>query len=88
MKFRNTTNGYVEEVSVAWLWCFLFGPFYFAVRGIWPHAIVLFILSAVIVSTLGAGSLIVGPIISLVYATYAESIVESHYLRAGWRHAD
>lgn len=86
MKFRNTTNGYVEKASVPWLWCFLFGPFYFAVRGIWPHAIVLFILSFLIVSALGEGALIAGPVISLLYAGFADSIVESHYLRAGWRH--
>jgi len=39
MKFRNPSNGYVEESSCPWLWCLLFGAFYFMAKGIWFHAI-------------------------------------------------
>ena len=38
--FENPTNGYKEGVSsIAWLWCLLFGFFYFAVKGVWRHAL-------------------------------------------------
>src|SRR2546427_10442657 len=38
--FGTRTNQYVEESSSPGLWCLLFGFFYFAIKGIWTHAVV------------------------------------------------
>ena len=39
--YKNPANNYVEQGSgtFSWLLCLLFGPFYFAVKGIWKHVI-------------------------------------------------
>ena len=75
MRFRNPANGYVEEVSgVAWLWVLLFGCIYFAVKGVWTHAIAGFLLACF---TLGLSW--------LIYPFFASGIMHKHYMRQGWR---
>lgn len=74
MRFKNPSNGYVEEVTdIAWLWVLLFGTFYFAVKGVWTHA---------------AGSLILalltGGLSWLIYPFFASEIFRKNYLRKGW----
>ena len=46
MMFKNPSNDFVQETSspLSWLWVFLFGFLYFAVKGIWTHAVANFIL--------------------------------------------
>ena len=74
MKFKNPSNGYVEEVSaVAWLWVLLFGTIYFAVKGVWTHALV-----SLILAVLTAG------ISWLVYPFFASGMMRRHYLKKGW----
>jgi hypothetical protein len=73
MYFRNPSNGYIEHVSVPFLWTMLFGPLYFAVRGVWGHAIISFFLA---VLTVGLSW--------LFYPFAARSIMETSYLRKGW----
>ena len=77
MKFVNRTNNYVEEASLPWLWTLLFGPFYFAVKGIWTHCFVGLILA---ILTYG--------ISWIAYAFFAGYIVKRHYLRRGWVEAE
>jgi threonine/homoserine efflux transporter RhtA len=73
--FENPANGYKEGVSsIAWLWCLLFGFFYFAVKGAWRHA-----LLGIIFAVLTAG------ISWLIYPFFAKKIVINHYRRMGWR---
>jgi hypothetical protein len=72
-KFRHPTNGYTEAVGTAWLWCLLFGCIYFAIKGIWTHAVAAFVLALL---TFGLSW--------LVYPFFARGIVEKHYLRSGW----
>ena len=45
MKFKNPQNNYVEKVSspLSWLWVLLFGPIYWAIQGVWRHAVVHFV---------------------------------------------
>ena len=47
MKYKNPANDYTEEISgpLSWLWCLLFGPLYWVVKGVWRHAIAQFILN-------------------------------------------
>ena len=72
-RFRNPANGYEENVGHAWLWCLLFGCFYFAVKGVWTHAVASFVLALL---TFGLSW--------LVYPFFARGAVERNYLRRGW----
>lgn len=76
MRFRNPTNGYVEESNLCGLWCFLFGGFYFMVKGIWGHAFVGILLAFF---TFGLSW--------LIYPFFASHIVRTHYLKRGWQEA-
>ncbi|MBF0418219.1 MAG: hypothetical protein HQL86_08225 [Magnetococcales bacterium] len=74
MKFTNKENGYTEEVSsLVWLWVFLFGMFYFVVKGVWRHVFISLVLTMV---TFGLAW--------LVYPFFAKGIMRKHYLRMGW----
>lgn len=72
-RFRNPANGYEEDLKYAWLWCLLFGPFYFILKGSWAHAL---IFTVIAIATF---------LISwLIYPFFAEKIVKKIYLRRGW----
>jgi len=72
--FKNPSNGYIEEVSRdAWLWVLLFGCVYFAIKGVWTHAIAGFLLA---ICTCGTSW--------LIYPLFAADIMKRHYLRKGW----
>ncbi len=66
-------NGYVEEAANCWLWCLLFGPLYFAVKGIWTHAVISFFLA-----TMTAG------FSWIIYPFFATEVVRAGYLKKGW----
>ena len=77
-RFRNPSNGYEENVGRAWLWCLLFGPVYFAAKGIWGHAAISLLLAILT-------SYVFGFFISwFIYPFFANAIVRKHYLRNGW----
>ena len=83
MQFRNPQNDHVETVTtgLSWLWCFAWTPIYYAVKGIWTHAIASLVLAIVIGSlTAGIGSWLV----FIVYAVMNKGIVRAAYLRKGW----
>lgn len=83
MRFKNPANGHVEEATsgMSWLWALLWPPIYYAVKGIWTHAVVSLVLAWLIGgATFGIGTLIVG----LFYAFLNGSIVRKHYLGKGW----
>ena len=67
-RFRNPANGYVETVSVPFLWSLLFGVFYYAFKGLW---------FAAILSILFLPSWLVLPFL-------ARRMLTKHYLRMGW----
>jgi hypothetical protein len=71
--FRNPANGYTESVNFAFLWALVFGVLYFAVKGVWRHAVISFVLA---VCTLGLSW--------LIYPFFAKSMLRAHYLRLGW----
>lgn len=74
MTFTNPTNGYVKRIEAPGGLCLVGGPIFFALHGIWVHAI----LSAVLaVGTMG--------ISWLLYPLSAESIVRNAYLSRGWK---
>ena len=74
MKFKNPSNGYLERIPrLAPLWVLLFGPFYFALKGVWNHAVFSLILAIV---TFG--------LCWLAYPFFAKTILKNNYLRNGW----
>ena len=73
MRFKNPANGYVEEITNAPLWCLLFGCIYFAVKGVWTHAVAALLLA-----------LVTGSLSWFVYPFFATQVMRTSYLRRGW----
>ncbi len=76
MKFQNPSNDYIEESAgaLSWLWCLLFGPIYFLVKGNFFHALVSFILA---ICTFG--------ISHLIYPFFVYGVNRTYYLKRGWK---
>ena len=74
MEFKNPNNDYIESAggSVSWLWVLLFGPFYWAVKGVWRHFIIHLFLALV---TFG--------VVHFIYPFFVYSILEKHYREWG-----
>lgn len=74
--FQNPANGYVEVATTpwTWLWALLFGPFFFAYKGLWGHAL-LSLFSALV--TVG--------ISTFIYPFFAAGLIRRRYGQAGWR---
>lgn len=74
MFFEHTKTGYTEYYNekTAWLWCLLFGPFYWMVRGHWAHVFISFALAMV---TAGLSS--------FVYPIFANRINTAAYAKRG-----
>jgi len=73
MRFEHPTNGYVETANYPALWCLLFGPVYFAFKGIWTQAAASLLLA-----------IFTGGLSWFVYPFFARRQVQKHYLRQGW----
>lgn len=71
--FKNPRTGDQVSIEKAGLWTFLFGPLYFAHRGIWSHAAISFVVALV---TYGVGW--------LVYPFFARGILRKHLVAQGW----
>ncbi|EKD55861.1 MAG: hypothetical protein ACD_59C00015G0002 [uncultured bacterium] len=70
----NAYNNHQIIVSNAGLYCFLFGAFYLAYKGIWGHAILAIILG-----------IFTGGISWLIYPFFAHNIIVNHYLERGYK---
>ena len=77
--FENQTNGNIEMSTTrfSWLWCFLFGAFYFLFKRNWRH-VFLYILFAVFTSGISM----------LIYPLFVRKINNAKYLRSGWMPID
>ncbi len=71
--FENPRTGQVTNISNAGVYTLFFGCFYFALKGVWTHAVIGAILAIV---TYG--------ISWLVYPAFAQGIVRRHLLETGW----
>ena len=83
MEFRDPETGTVEiaTTGVSWLWAFLWPPLYYAVKGIWTHAIVSFLVAWLVGwVTFGLATFVIG----MIYAIMNTNIVRNHYLGKGW----
>lgn len=72
--FRHPKSGQQTDIDRAWLWTLLFGVIYFAIKGVWTHAIASLLLAF---GTAG--------ISWLIYPVFAKKIVRNHLLVKGWQ---
>ncbi len=77
--FTNPSNNITVQISseISWLWVLLFGPIYWAIKGVWTHVVAGFCLAIV---TFG--------ISVLVYPFFTYSILRKHYINKGWEPAE
>ena len=89
MIFKNK-YGFMEQPSAPWLWTLIFGPIYFAFKGVWSHAIAMPIVYLILGTLTGWSevSLIVNGVPSLVWVCFAHVIIRDHYLAKGWEQID
>ena len=84
MKFKNTTNGHIESVSVPWLWALLFGGFYYIAAGLWAPFIIWIIIAVLLYASMGAPATVLMFVINIIFAALAPMLVRGSYLRKGW----
>lgn len=73
-RYKHPDTEHIEEYGLAWLWTLLFGCIYFAVKGIWTHAVVGLILAFI---TFG--------ISWLIYPFFADKILDNHLRKQGYK---
>ena len=84
MKFKNPTNGHIEERNLTWLWTLLFGGFYFIINGLFiPLAVWVLIAIPLYVSLGGAATLLM-VVVNVIFAFMAGGMIRASYLRKGW----
>jgi peptidoglycan/LPS O-acetylase OafA/YrhL len=77
MTFRHPGNGYTVTVRHSFLWCLIFGLFYFMKHSAWSAAIIAFFAA---VFTVGLAW--------LIYPFFAKGIIRKAYLTKGWVEVD
>ena len=77
--FENQTNGNIQmsTTKYSWVWCFLFGAFYFLFKRNWRH-VFLYIVFAMFTSGISM----------LIYPLFVRKINNTQYLRSGWMPID
>jgi hypothetical protein len=75
--FKNPANDHEEDCRGAFLWCFVFGPFYLGYKGLWGWAF-LSILAAV--ATFG--------LFWLILPFFVEPALRKHFLHKGWKEVE
>lgn len=84
MKFKNPTNGHIEEKSSPWLWTIFFSGFYFLLCGLWAPTIIWFVIAVLLYSALGGAATLLMAVVNIVFAFFANSMIRGSYLRKGW----
>ena len=75
-RFKHPLNEHTEKISsMAMIWVLLFGPIYWAVKGVWSHAIIQLVLYF----------FVIGFFVHFIYPFFARSILRNHYLKNGWK---
>jgi len=99
--FRSPRSGKEIDISLAWLWTLLFGPFYFLWHNNYVHAAILFgifLLPFLFLKDIAAlagldtffevSRLVVGAVILVIYSILAREIMSKHFKREGWTHCE
>jgi hypothetical protein len=78
-RFKHPANNHIETASgpFSWLWCLLFGPIYFAVKGNWRHVFVSLVLTFLTAS-----------LSWWIYPFFVYGINAQKYQRDGWIELD
>ncbi len=83
-RFRNPANGYAVSVTpLSVLGAFLLGPIWFALQGLWAHALIE--LAAIL---LISGFFLFWPLLAVVWVLYALAapfLLSRFLLRNGWQ---
>jgi hypothetical protein len=83
-RYQNPANGYRESVTpLSMLGALLLGPIWFALQGLWAHALILLLLVM-----LFSGFFLFWPLLLLVWLLYAVAapwLLSRAYLRKGWQ---
>ena len=89
--FKNPENGYMESIpALSGLWVLLFGPFFFAYKGVWTHAAIMLCLylsffpGVALLAFLPFLGFFVFIINFIVYPLKVKGILRRNYLRRGW----
>ena len=82
--YENKGTGIRDEFYHAPLWTFLFGAIYLAIRGLWGHAAIYFIINFIII--LSAGPVVLFSLLatSTIYAICVNGILRRKYLLNDW----
>lgn len=85
--FENPANGYREEVnSDACYGMFFFGALYLVYKGLWKHVFIWpLIVGIPTVASGGVAIIIVLPLVTIIYTMLIQDILDSDYLRRGWK---
>ena len=87
-RYTLPSNGHSEEVSDwTWVFAFLFGIFYFMVKGLWTHVAIQIALIVVSLAAFGESGILVIMIMWIAYAFTARGILDRAYLRKGYKPA-
>ncbi len=73
MTFRHPANGHTVTARKSFLWCLLFGCFYFMKHDAWSSALIAL-----------AAAIFTGGLAWLIYPFFAKGIIRKNYLRKGW----
>jgi peptidoglycan biosynthesis protein MviN/MurJ (putative lipid II flippase) len=73
MVFKHLSTERIESASCPWLWTLLFGPLYFALKGVWSHVFI-----SIVVAALTSG------FSTIIYPLFSNKIIEKHYMDSGW----
>jgi hypothetical protein len=83
-RYRNPANGYSERVTpLSVLGAFLLGPIWYALQGLWAHALI-----QLLAIVLFSGFFLFWPLIVVVWLLYtvlAPWLLARDYLRRGWQ---
>lgn len=98
MCFRSPKSKEEIDLSLAWLWTLLFGPFYFLWHNNYIHAGILFgififpfffLKDVAIIFRLGPlfeiFRLVFGAVVLVVYSIQAREIMRKHLKKEGWK---
>ena len=85
--FENPANNYKEEVdSGACFGMFFFGAFYLAYKGLWKHVLIWLLAVGIPAVASGGPFLLISlPLATIIYTAIIQGILESDYLRRGWK---
>ncbi|WP_138110425.1 DUF2628 domain-containing protein [Burkholderia humptydooensis] len=84
--FENPSNGYREVINpmTSGLCAIIFGPLYFAIKGVWGLAITEFLISVALIA-MHPALILVAFLIQAIIGSLASDMIAKRYLQRGWK---